>query len=381
MFQVRYSYLAGAAMIVLPFIILSGVIDGIRIPKAMAMVIMAIIVGSVYLCRTIRPSLGVSYLVLGLGAVFSGFGIIQQYSLWFVTAAIVSSYLVKYFTEGDLYKFLKFLSVSGLLCSLHGYAQMCGISPFLTYLSHTDPTIPIGFMGQQTLYGPFVAACFVASLFCRWYWVSAFILFPILATKSSFTYLSLGAGTSIWFWYTHRKIFYRSTLLIPLLMVAFFFYPHSKQLLHDHGRLDEWANIYSVAVKHPIKGTGIGTFQAIYPRFQKKDGTYIRGYQTYKSLKMHGRFVQAHNEYLQIFFEQGIIGLLCVMWMLYDLFKSVRRYKYIPGIVACFAICVVFLINALGNFPFHVVPQGLLGLWCWVIVCGFKDSDWRVSVK
>jgi len=164
----KKSHIAGAAMVLLPFIF-SGGPDGIRTTKSVVMVAIGIIVGSYYLSKYIRNSFGYCFGILGLSAVYSGYGILQSSSLGFCIAAILTCLLVHDINEAGIYRFLHYLSISGAFCALHGYFQMFGYSPLITYVDGFDTRIPIGFMGQQTLYGPFVCASFVAALFApRW---------------------------------------------------------------------------------------------------------------------------------------------------------------------------------------------------------------------
>jgi O-antigen ligase len=68
---------------------------------------------------------------------------------------------------------------------------------------------------------------------------------------------------------------------------------------------------WHVFLDHPITGSGIGTLVAVYPRYET-------GYD--------GRVVDhAHNDYIEILAETGIVGGLCCALFLWILFRDARK--------------------------------------------------------
>ena len=87
---------------------------------------------------------------------------------------------------------------------------------------------------------------------------------------------------------------------------------------------------------HPILGVGLGAYQFVYPRYDQSSGIL--------------RAEQAHNDYLHIIAETGIVGLILTISFIVILFgkgfalmqtKNIRRRAVILGALAgCFGIAI-----------------------------------------
>lgn len=109
--------------------------------------------------------------------------------------------------------------------------------------------------------------------------------------------------------------------------------------------------------EHPWHGSGIGSFNLLYldhlAEFLKvpENRSYIP--------LAEGGIDYAHNDYLQVWIELGLIGLALLAWFLISLtvngFTCARRSRegnWITG--ALLAGCVAFLLEATVSFPFHL---------------------------
>ena len=81
-------------------------------------------------------------------------------------------------------------------------------------------------------------------------------------------------------------------------------------------RMVYWAGARGVVQEHPVFGTGIGTFQIVYP--DKRPSNFRAAGATYNTL-------HAHCEPLEILTELGIVGLLCWGWLLFAFYRGVFR--------------------------------------------------------
>jgi len=135
-------------------------------------------------------------------------------------------------------------------------------------------------------------------------------------------------------------------------------------------RLDFWKDTRRIIDQHKITGSGFGTFPKIYPL-----------YRTYKSDRM---LSHAHNDYLELLAEGGIIGFCLVASFLFTLFYktykvfSKRRdgfsiYIYIGCVTALFSI----LIHSFTDFNMHI---GANGLWFFMIA-GIAVSAANTSLR
>jgi len=114
-------------------------------------------------------------------------------------------------------------------------------------------------------------------------------------------------------------------------------------------RRDTW----QIFLHHPVTGTGLGTLQIVYPRYESLyDGKIVN---------------HAHNDYLEALAETGILGGLCCAWFLGVLFsESLKRLRQLnnsfagtlqlSGLVACSG----FLVHSLVDFNLHIPSNALL---------------------
>jgi len=120
----------------------------------------------------------------------------------------------------------------------------------------------------------------------------------------------------------------------------------------------------------PWLGHGLGTFSGA---FQLSQAAHFKGLLNDRARLESGEwglarfFRQAHNEYLQIFFELGAVGLVLFLWTLFVALKefgsaylahgNLERIRWYPLFGSIF---VGGLIQALAGFPFQVCPVALM---------------------
>jgi putative inorganic carbon (HCO3(-)) transporter len=92
------------------------------------------------------------------------------------------------------------------------------------------------------------------------------------------------------------------------------------QLWDPHGtafmRLHTWEAAFSMIKASPIFGSGLGTFQIVFPGFR---------YFGFESEVPIGNVLHAHNEYLEIWAEMGILGLALFLWLMIGFFRHALR--------------------------------------------------------
>ena len=128
--------------------------------------------------------------------------------------------------------------------------------------------------------------------------------------------------------------------------------PGSENVTSDRSHI--WAVTFSVITDNMPLGAGLGGFGAAYTAFDNRSGLE--------------RVEQAHNDYLQIAADAGIVGILLSLFFLFVLFrtglKAVKAENtYRRGIAAgaltgCFAI----LIHSLFDFVLHTTAITVLFL-------------------
>lgn len=123
-------------------------------------------------------------------------------------------------------------------------------------------------------------------------------------------------------------------------------------------------NAWHIFLDHPLPGTGLGTFQIVYPRYETLyDGRIVN---------------HAHNDYLEALAETGVLGGLCCAWFLVVLLlKSLSRFRendfsfvgalQLSGMVACAG----FLVHALVDFNFHIPSN----LWLFLLMAHLATAE------
>lgn len=120
------------------------------------------------------------------------------------------------------------------------------------------------------------------------------------------------------------------------------------------GRAHFWQGTIEIIRDHPLIGTGLGSFGVAYTLYDTRNGLY--------------RLEQAHNDYLQILSDAGIVGALLGLTFLVILFRSgfIRRETDDPfrrgvatgALAGCFAV----LVHSFFDFTLHTTANALLFL-------------------
>src|SRR5439155_24622406 len=133
------------------------------------------------------------------------------------------------------------------------------------------------------------------------------------------------------------------------------------------GRSHFWSVTLDVIKAYPIAGSGLGSFSVIYTRYDSRNGYY--------------RLEQAHNDYLQVLADGGIVGGILGLSFLVILFgkgfarreteDKFRRGVATGALAGCFAV----LIHSFFDFTLHTTSNALLFL----ILASLATQDGRVT--
>jgi O-antigen ligase len=120
------------------------------------------------------------------------------------------------------------------------------------------------------------------------------------------------------------------------------------------GRAHFWDVTLDIIKTHPVLGTGLGAFGVVYTRYDTRNGLY--------------RLEQAHNDYLQVLSDGGIIGALLGLFFIVYLFRmgfarresrdGFRRGVAMGAMASCFAV----LVHSFFDFTLHTPSNALLFL-------------------
>lgn len=361
--RINETHLLGGALLALSLIVWPGYGDEIRTPKAALFLVVAGLTLSFFLAKHAHVLLGALYGYVTLNAFFSGFGALQVREWIFIGCALgTGAVLAK---SRDFSFFLKCILWLALLNAAYSYVQIFGYDFIFIYRSAVEMRTPTGFLGQQTLLGPVLASGLTAALFLQNFWLVPFFIGPIILTGSSFTFASTATG--VYFYLVYRFGF-RKMLPIPALgMIALvLLVKMDSELVAAKGRAEVWqATIERTLKDAPVFGHGFGTYQFYAPEIQSEH-----------SKAMNGLYREAHNDFIQFFFDGGFFGLLILALLVFVFGRNAVNFIHVPEVACSAAIACLMAVNSMGNFPMRLIPQGLIAAWCaiFVITYGLRES-------
>ena len=128
------------------------------------------------------------------------------------------------------------------------------------------------------------------------------------------------------------------------------------------GRVMVWKESMQGIREHFWSGTGLGTFWVEYPRYRSRPSSL--------------RWNEAHNDYLQVFFETGLAGFLLMVWFLWRLGSWViprlmndKDSEF--GLILGATLGIVgLLVHSFSDFNLQIPANGMLFL----LLCGLATA-------
>jgi O-antigen ligase len=144
----------------------------------------------------------------------------------------------------------------------------------------------------------------------------------------------------------------------------------------DQYRFSIYLDTIRMALHRPFFGYGLGTFPHVYPQFQS----------FWTNLFVN----HAHNDYLELLSETGVVGFALIAWMMISVFRvgfsKLRRGENDEGrllTLAAMTGIVSLLVHSLFDFNLHIPANAaLFFVLCSAIATPFKyrvrphASDW-----
>jgi O-antigen ligase/Flp pilus assembly protein TadD len=125
-------------------------------------------------------------------------------------------------------------------------------------------------------------------------------------------------------------------------------------------RLLIWQSTIDMIKDRPLFGSGLGTFPLYYLNYQ---ANFLQKNPNY--LNFAGKAGEAHNEYLQLGAETGIIGLLVFILIIvifyktnFNLIKKIKTINEKIIVISLLSGITVTLIDSIFSFPFHIPAVG-----------------------
>jgi O-antigen ligase len=179
----------------------------------------------------------------------------------------------------------------------------------------------------------------------------------VLCTKVTTGIVGFVLGFLFILWNRNKKIALGALVFISIISSIAIYSGKFDYFITDSHRFEVWKRAITIAKEMPITGFGPGSFRAIFPERNL-------------DLIHEGAWVQAHNEYIQTFFEQGIIGLGIILGLVFTTILSfVRRRR---GLISFTCLLTSMFISFLG-FPFHLA-QGAIVILALVL---YERETWH----
>ncbi len=268
-------------------------------------------------------------------------------------------------TKEEKEKAILYMVFSGLFVSaLAIYQYAFGFKHLLDYVSKnniSDPFI-LEYIERKRAFLPFVTPSVLGgylAMVLPLTWKSKnkvlFIIplaLALLLTKSLSALLSIFVGILVYFYFGgklgKKKIIFIGGLWIIMALVLMTRVATQKEHFHPVFstvmRLNYWKDTLRIIKVFPWAGVGLGNFDLTYSRY-------------------------AHNSYLQVWAEMGILGILSFLWLIIQVFKLALSNLANPDernrTICLMTAAIVFLAHNFLDFTFFL-PE-VSTLW-WLIL-------------
>jgi len=299
---------------------------------------------SVIFSRNRSISLGELYkYIAGIGLFLAGFSFSENNRLLVIRTVILTGVVISLLA---IYQYLfSFDHVSAYLLD--------NKIPFpfaLDYLQRRRAFLPFVTPG---VLGGYLAMIIPLSLMCKSrIWFTPLIFFALILTMSPVAFLSLFCASMVYFYLRDKSV--RSSILVMaaifILIVVVFICRSATQkeylqpAFSMFRRLNYWQENLMIIKTHPFAGVGLGNFNLQMSRY-------------------------AHNSYLQILAEMGILGLFSLIWLVWVVLgsglKNLKQTIYRKQISCLIASSVVFLVHNILDFTFFLPEVSFI--W-WLIL-------------
>jgi O-antigen ligase len=115
-----------------------------------------------------------------------------------------------------------------------------------------------------------------------------------------------------------------------------------------------WADTLKMFGEHPILGVGVGAFETVYPMYGRGNGKFVIQF--------------AHNDYIQVLADGGIVGGMLAVWFIIVVFRDFSRGAKsrdpLAGALALGSAAGIFamLVHSLFDFNLQLPSNALLFL-------------------
>jgi putative inorganic carbon (HCO3(-)) transporter len=323
-----------------------------------------------------------AFLIWEIASVFWAANRFETMEVVFFNTALAAIYFMALGNAGNARAFVTVMIAAGSIVSIYGILQYLGID--FTTPKSTPLVSTLGNVNFAGEYLSMIIPLSVAMVFhsrgktpkIAFGTTTALMLTHLLLAKSRGAWAGLaGAGIILLFLNPAKKGYLKPLLYLALTIAVAFSIIYTVSGSGGISSIKEeavsvlnmrqssilfrflvWKSALRMIRESPLTGTGAGNFKIIYPLYRSSEEWHVSG--------INARVVEAHNDYLQIASELGLIGLGIFIWLLVNalrIFKKLLKTESIL-ITGLLASVISMLISAVFEFPFHN-PATALTFW------------------
>jgi len=168
-----------------------------------------------------------------------------------------------------------------------------------------------------------------------------------------------------------RKIIFIISLVAIIVIISVpMFRERLLQLLFFSNNLSDrdilWKGAGMIYLEHPIFGFGPVTFREIFPLFENMTDKYISSW---------------HSDYLQVYMESGLVGLITFMWLGVSVFyigikmllkKTNTDFNKELALALVFVMIGFYLTGAVGTFIFNPISTLLFQILLGILAVSYR---------
>lgn len=246
----------------------------------------------------------------------------------------------------DFSPVFKMLQALMILHLILFFMQIIGKDPLLNFHGRTC----YGVVGQNMQSASFMVILSAALIPCsRWFLIIPFFASALCHSAGAFLSGVFGLVTRIS--KKHAKAWTTILIIISTIFALMFYQKIILYLTSDNGRLHVWFRSLQITFEHPFAGWGIGTYKIIFPA--------MCGFK-YEILP----WMNAHNCWVQLFFECGIFIFLLVAGYAFGLISKlvylVRRKIFRVKAQSCLMGLAMIGSNMIWHFPTREIQTVLI---------------------
>lgn len=285
--------------------------------------------------------------------------------------------------------FMKFVVSVSVLISAYGIFQHYGFDFFSWDIKNSA----LSSFGRRNFAGEFLVFILPWSLFVvfltrkpqKILFIFAFLilLFHLFLTFTRASWIgfvfSMLFLLTLFFKFHIKPVFLK--ISIVFFVFLFIFRAQAGVFQFEPGTLNSriliWKTSLEMIKSRPISGYGTGNFEnAYYKLASEREGVLVPS---------NLRVDKAHNEFIEIAVENGIVGLFLFLFLIFTIYKmswlvlKEKNNRHNEGFITAFAIASIsgILVNSLASFPLQTTS----GCFFFFLNCGILSRTYFVSFK